>query len=134
MGRPVRRDGCACSGRRARHADVAAREGSADRRGGSDVTIMRLSLQHMGLIAAALGALSAAVRVVEPAGGDVQLMTLDPGHFHAALVQKEMYEGVAPRVDIYAPLGSDLTEHINRIVAFNTRAEHPTAWTLEVHA
>ena len=27
----------------------------------------------------------------------VRLMTLDPGHFHAALVQKEMYPGVASR-------------------------------------
>ena len=26
--------------------------------------------------------------------GDVTLMTLDPGHFHAALVQKSMYEQV----------------------------------------
>jgi hypothetical protein len=26
---------------------------------------------------------------------EVRLMTLDPGHFHAALVQKEMYPGVA---------------------------------------
>ena len=26
---------------------------------------------------------------------DVRLMTVDPGHFHAALVQKEMYPGVA---------------------------------------
>ena len=43
---------------------------------------------------------------------DVRLMTVDPGHFHAALVQKEMYPGVAPRVDIYAPLGSDLYEHL----------------------
>ena len=38
-----------------------------------------------------------------------RFMTLDPGHFHASLVQKEMYPGVAPRVDVYAPLGSDLT-------------------------
>ena len=28
----------------------------------------------------------------------VRLLTLDPGHFHAALVQKEMYPGVAPQV------------------------------------
>src|SRR5690348_10032960 len=34
---------------------------------------------------------------------DIHLMTLDPGHFHAALIQKDMYPGVAPRVDIYAP-------------------------------
>ena len=35
----------------------------------------------------------------------VRLMTLDPGHFHAALVQKEMYPGVATVVHVYAPLG-----------------------------
>jgi predicted dehydrogenase len=64
---------------------------------------------------------------------DVRLMTLDPGHFHAGLVQKEMYPGVAPRVDVYAPLGPDLLEHLNRIAAFNRRADQPTAWQLEVH-
>jgi predicted dehydrogenase len=63
----------------------------------------------------------------------VRFMTLDPGHFHASLVQKEMYPGVAPKVDVYAPLGSDLTEHLGRIIAFNTRADKPTAWQLEVH-
>ncbi len=60
-------------------------------------------------------------------------MTLDPGHFHAGLVQKEMYPGVSPRVDVYAPLGSDLIEHLNRIIAFNTRKVNPTAWQLEIH-
>ena len=65
---------------------------------------------------------------------DVRLMTVDPGHFHAALVQKEMYPGVAPRVDIYAPLGSDLYEHLKRIDSFNRRGEHPTAWQTEIHA
>ena len=65
---------------------------------------------------------------------DVRLMTVDPGHFHAALVQKEMYPGVAPRVDIYAPPGGDLDAHVKRVEAFNKRAAQPTAWTLEVHA
>lgn len=65
---------------------------------------------------------------------DVRLMTLDPGHFHAALVQKEMYPGVAPRVDVFAPLGTDLYEHLKRIDGFNRRAEQPTRWELEVHA
>jgi predicted dehydrogenase len=65
---------------------------------------------------------------------DVRVMTLDPGHFHAALIQKEMYPGVAPRVDVYAPLGWDLSEHLKRIAAFNTRADRPTAWLTEVHA
>jgi predicted dehydrogenase len=64
---------------------------------------------------------------------DVRLMTLEPGHFHAALIQKEMYPDVATRVDVFAPLGSDLLEHLKRIAAFNSRREHPTAWEQEVH-
>jgi predicted dehydrogenase len=64
---------------------------------------------------------------------EVRFMTLDPGHFHAALVQKEMYPGVARRVDVYAPLGQDLFDHLKRIEAFNARAERPTAWEVEIH-
>ncbi len=63
-----------------------------------------------------------------------QLITLDPGHFHAALVQKEMYPGVAAKVHVYAPLGLDLAAHVSRIAGFNTRPENPTAWELEIHA
>jgi predicted dehydrogenase len=65
---------------------------------------------------------------------DVRLIAVDPGHFHAALVQKEMYPGVSERVDVYAPLGPDLTEHLNRVAAFNRRSERPTTWAVEVHA
>ena len=64
---------------------------------------------------------------------EIKIITLDPGHFHAALVQKRTYSGVSKRVDVYAPLGVDLTEHLNRIARFNLRAEDPTAWELEVH-
>jgi predicted dehydrogenase len=64
----------------------------------------------------------------------VRLMTLNPGHFHAALVQKEMYPQVSPRVDVYAPLGPDLLAHLGRIAGFNGRAQKPTSWQLEVHA
>ncbi len=62
------------------------------------------------------------------AKGEVKLMTLDPGHFHAALVQKTMYDQVSPIVHVYAPEGSDLREHLKRINGFNTRAENPTNW------
>ena len=64
---------------------------------------------------------------------DVRFITLDPGHFHASLVQKEMYPGVSPTVHVYAPLGSDLTDHLGRISRFNLRKDAPTAWQLEVH-
>ena len=58
---------------------------------------------------------------------DIRLMTLDPGHFHAALVQKETLSGVSPQVHVYAPLGFDLIEHLKRIAGYNTRKENPTA-------
>jgi predicted dehydrogenase len=62
-------------------------------------------------------------------GGDtVKLITLDPGHFHAALVQKSALPGVSPVVHVYAPKSADLDMHLARIDGFNTRAEQPTAW------
>ena len=33
----------------------------------------------------------------------MRLGVLDPGHFHAALVQKKMYADVDPLVRVYAP-------------------------------
>ncbi len=64
----------------------------------------------------------------------VQLITLDPAHFHAALVQKEMYAEVSPQVSVYAPMGMDLVDHLARVARFNQRAENPTSWELEIHA
>ena len=55
-------------------------------------------------------------------------MTLDPGHFHAALVQKLMYPQVGPSVHVYAPAGEDLTSHLGRIKDFNQRSDNPTHW------
>lgn len=65
---------------------------------------------------------------------DFQLITLDPGHFHASLVQKEMYPGVSRRSSVYAPLGPDLAEHVKRVARFNLRPQNPTCWELDLHA
>ena len=65
---------------------------------------------------------------------ETRLITLDPGHFHAALFQKEMLPGVARRVHVYAAFGPDLVAHLGRVSAFNFRAQDPTSWELEVHA
>ena len=64
----------------------------------------------------------------------IQFITLDPGHFHAALVQNRTYEGVSPEVLVYAPDGADLKSHLALIEQFNTRAENPTAWKEKVYA
>jgi predicted dehydrogenase len=65
---------------------------------------------------------------------DIRLIVVDPGHFHAALVQKEMYPNLSPKVPVYAPVGPDLADYLTRIARFNTRKEQPTHWQLEVHA
>lgn len=64
---------------------------------------------------------------------DVILMTLDPGHFHAALVQKNMYDNVSHKVFVFAPEGSDVADHLARIEGFNTREEKPTSWEAFVY-
>jgi predicted dehydrogenase len=63
----------------------------------------------------------------------VKLVTLDPGHFHAALVQKSMYEDVDSVVHVYSPGGSDLQLHLDRIENFNNRQSDPTRWKEEVY-
>lgn len=60
-------------------------------------------------------------------------MTLDPGHFHAALVQKTMYPGVSPVIQVYAPPGTDLNEHLKRIESYNTRSTNPTRWEQKLY-
>src|ERR1700686_4183147 len=68
------------------------------------------------------------------AADQVKLIVLDPGHFHAALVQKDMYPGIEAAVSVYAPLSPDVVDYLNRIALFNTRKENPTAWKIELHA
>src|SRR6188472_1615625 len=62
----------------------------------------------------------------------IRLITLSPGHFHAALVQKQMPPGVHRRCHVYGPLDRDTLAHIDRIVGFNTRADKPTHWELDL--
>jgi predicted dehydrogenase len=57
-----------------------------------------------------------------------RLITLDPGHFHAALIQKSMYPEVDGNVHVYAPKGNDVKLHLNRINSYNTRPAAPTSW------
>lgn len=58
----------------------------------------------------------------------VNLLTIDPGHFHAALVQKKMYPQVSPDVRVYAPEGPDVDQHLGRIASYNNRTADPTNW------
>jgi predicted dehydrogenase len=63
----------------------------------------------------------------------INLLTIDPGHFHAALVQKSMYKEISPLVHVYAPEGPEVEAHLRLIEKYNTRAEDPTAWQENVY-
>ncbi|PSR52558.1 oxidoreductase [Adhaeribacter arboris] len=63
----------------------------------------------------------------------IKLINLDPGHFHAALVQKSMYPNVNPQVHVFAPAGPDVDEYLKKINQYNGRVESPTEWQEEVY-
>jgi hypothetical protein len=64
---------------------------------------------------------------------ETRLMVLDPGHFHAALMQNEMYLGISRKVLVYAPLGPEVLDYLNRVALFNSRGQNPTAWEIDLH-
>ena len=65
--------------------------------------------------------------------GEVKLLTLDPGHFHAALVQMYMYDQVDLTVYVYAPEGDDAQMHLDRVKIYNERSERPTSWNEQLY-
>jgi predicted dehydrogenase len=68
------------------------------------------------------------------AGGDkFTLIVLNPGHYHAALVQKSMYEEVAPTAYVYAPAGPEVQDYLERIESFNNRTDESTGWQVEFY-
>lgn len=65
--------------------------------------------------------------------GEVRLMVVDPGHFHADLLLKQQNASISRDVFVYAPKGVGLTQHLERIQSFNTRPENPTDWNPVVY-
>lgn len=63
----------------------------------------------------------------------ISLVQVNPGHFHAALVQKTMYRNIDPLVHVYAPAGPDLDNYLAQIRSYNERTEDPTAWETKIY-
>ncbi len=63
----------------------------------------------------------------------IRLITLAPGHFHAALLQKSMYEGVDSTVHVFAPDMPEVRSYLNLINGYNSRKENPTTWKGDVY-
>jgi predicted dehydrogenase len=64
----------------------------------------------------------------------LRLIEVAPGHFHAAQLHSEMLDDFSDEVHVYAPLGPELTAHLDTIGRFNSRAADPTHWSLRVFA
>lgn len=73
-------------------------------------------------------------RTEQIADRTIRLIQLNPGHFHAGLVQKYMYDRIDPVVDVYAPEGPDLEDFLARIEGYNSRSDEPTSWHMRVYS
>lgn len=67
------------------------------------------------------------------ADGEIKLITVAPGHFHAALLQKSALKQLNNHVQVYAPKGVELNAHLSLIKSYNTRSDNPTSWNEEVY-
>ncbi|WAC11769.1 putative oxidoreductase C-terminal domain-containing protein [Dyadobacter pollutisoli] len=63
----------------------------------------------------------------------LSLIVVEPGHFHAALVQKSMYADVDSVVHVYASEGPDVKAYLDKVEKYNSRPEDPTHWKEEVY-
>lgn len=61
------------------------------------------------------------------------MTVMDPGHFHAALIQKNPVPGVSETVKVFAPDGDEVKAYLATIESFNTREDNPTSWTEDVY-
>ena len=68
--------------------------------------------------------------------GEIKLIVLAPGHFHANLLQKNAIPQVNDSVHVYAvsPDDAGLIQYLSAIESFNNRVEDPTSWREAVHA
>jgi hypothetical protein len=65
--------------------------------------------------------------------GEIKLIIVAPGHFHASLVQKTSYPQVANEVSVFAPDGDEVKQYLQSIEDYNSRPDNPTFWEEEVY-
>ncbi|MCK9508473.1 MAG: hypothetical protein M0Q54_08545 [Pigmentiphaga sp.] len=65
--------------------------------------------------------------------GEMRLIVIDPGHFHASLLQRSDIRQVNDTIRVYAPAGEELNQYITAVKSFNSRADNPTSWELVVY-
>ncbi|MDD2512961.1 MAG: oxidoreductase, partial [Proteiniphilum sp.] len=62
--------------------------------------------------------------------GEIKLIVLAPGHFHASLLQKTPLPQVSDSVFVYAlsPDDAGLRQYLSAIESLNSRTENPASW------
>jgi len=65
--------------------------------------------------------------------GEIKLIILAPGHFHASLVQKTSYPQVANEVSVYAQDGDEVRQYLQSIEDYNSLPVNPTHWEEKVY-
>ncbi|MDD4317103.1 MAG: putative oxidoreductase C-terminal domain-containing protein [Victivallaceae bacterium] len=61
------------------------------------------------------------------------IVIINPGHFHAGLVLREMHPRLSEHVYIYSEPGQDLDNYLKLIKSFNQREQNPTRWQFHVY-
>lgn len=101
---------------------------------------MKLTYKHLGILLIASITVSCSFSQKQgdnnshkEMDSDIELVILDPGHFHASLLQKSPLKPVKDTVRVYAPEGPEVKQYLNDINSYNQRSENPTAWKEEVY-
>lgn len=89
---------------------------------------MRYTFNHIGILSVSLMMVSCSFSKKQ-----AELVVLDPGHFHAALLQKNSLAAVSDTVRVYAPEGAEVEQYLNDINSYNQRSENPTSWKEEAY-
>lgn len=88
-------------------------------------------LLHIFAIVLALGSFVGCASKSDVRPEKNRIIVLDPGHFHAGLLQMHHIEGMCDTVSVYAPEGPELDGYLYNINYYNNRKNNPTQWVLE---
>lgn len=63
----------------------------------------------------------------------MQLIVLDPGHFHASLVLQEKYQNVDTTIKVLAPEGKEVEQYLQQVAFYNGDDSTKGAWKTDVY-
>ena len=63
----------------------------------------------------------------------VDLLVLDPGHFHASLLQKDTISAINDTIRVFAPEGEEVIQYEKSIDLYNSRTANPTSWVKQLY-